>query len=288
MHDRRGKAFEKGGKPLGEQQERTKQPKRFAECSQDDVRRTRHPGAQPAPSGAERAHRMGLIHHQEKPYLLRSSAIRDTSSFRTVHTEQGLRHHQRLYRGREGRKPAAVPNAHNCMGICPHIGFPQYEPSGDAGMYPAIHKDGLSSMDQRHSASEVALIAARQEQAFVKPEIRRNRLLRFFGDPLVRRPDVTPKPTAGTPRNTPDPQRAIPEMRPTQPSLSVKFRKALPPMCTTGLRPPCPAKAAAVQALGPGLPSAFHRDIRGGCVLRQPLKKPPVSRFQHIPSKVSS
>ena len=69
------------------------------------------------------------------------------------------------------------------MGIRPHIGFPQQDPPRYAGMYPAIHKDGLPRMDQRHSASEVALIAARQEQAFVKPEIRRNRLLRFFGDP---------------------------------------------------------------------------------------------------------
>lgn len=80
MHDRRGKAFEKGGKPLGEQQERTEQPKRFAECSQDDVRRTRHPGAQPAPSGAERAHRMGLIHHQEKTILAAEFSHTDTSS----------------------------------------------------------------------------------------------------------------------------------------------------------------------------------------------------------------
>ena len=183
MHDSRGKAFEKGGKPLGEQQERTEQPKRFAECSQDDVRRTRHPGAQPAPSGAERAHRMGLIHHQEKTILAAEFSHTGHIEFRTVHTEQGLRHHQRLYRGGRGgnEPPFQMPIIR--MGICPHIGFPQYEPSGDAGMYPAIHKDGLSSMDQRHRASEVALIAARQEQAFVKPEIRRNRLLRFFGDP---------------------------------------------------------------------------------------------------------
>ena len=183
MHDRRGKAFKKGGEPLGKQQERTEQPKRLAECSQNDVRRTRHPGAQPAPSGAERAHSMGLIHHQEKTVLAAEFSHTGHIEFRTVHTEQGLRHHQRLYRGGRGgsKPPFQMPIIR--MGIRPHIGFPQQDPPRYAGMYPAIHKDGLPRMDQRHSASEVALIAARQEQAFVKPEIRRSRLLRFFGDP---------------------------------------------------------------------------------------------------------
>lgn len=100
--------FQKGSEPAKNSRN---EPNSQTTCQTSPERcpaNARHPSTDPRPPG-ERALASGLVTTiGKKPYLLRVQAIRDLSSSRTVHTEQGLSViHQRLATaaGGGGNKP---------------------------------------------------------------------------------------------------------------------------------------------------------------------------------------